>query len=296
MRTAEQAEPKCATQDSERPHVLRASHGRELSPLTWLSVSCLDAPIVAVSWQWLFARSLHAHISNADQIVLFLTAWFIYLGDRIVDSLTVPPHGPASARQRFCLEHRTVMLVAMALIAVTDATCALRAIDRETLLFGAIVGAAIGGYLTTNHMAAFLWRKVPAKEVSIGFLFGLGTVAAIHVGGFGLFSATFLFGALCSLNCLSISVWERPLDIAQARVSFATVLPDFHRLPQFASYVLAAAALLLAPKPVLRPIAFCIASSAVALAILHRTRGISRDERVALADLVLLTPLLFQVA
>ncbi len=80
----EQQKWKCA-EDSARYSARTLAAGK-LSPLMWLSVSCLDAPIVAVTWQWLFARSLHAHIS---------------LADRVTDSFTVPPNGLTSARQRW---------------------------------------------------------------------------------------------------------------------------------------------------------------------------------------------------
>ncbi len=29
-----------------------------LKPWLWLNLVCLDAPIVAITWQWLFARAL----------------------------------------------------------------------------------------------------------------------------------------------------------------------------------------------------------------------------------------------
>jgi len=30
---------------------------RRYSPVIWLSLLCLDAPLVALMWQWLFART-----------------------------------------------------------------------------------------------------------------------------------------------------------------------------------------------------------------------------------------------
>ena len=32
------------------------------SPVVWLNLLCLDAPIVAVSWQWLFAHTFGAQL------------------------------------------------------------------------------------------------------------------------------------------------------------------------------------------------------------------------------------------
>jgi hypothetical protein len=264
-----------------------------VSPLTWLSLGCLDAPIVAVSWQWLFANSLHVHISQAERIALFLTAWFIYLADRVADSFTIRPRRPISVRQRFCLEHRSLMIFLLTLIAIADASVALHALDRHTLVSGAIIGAAIGLYLIVNHLASFVWRMVPFKEVSIGFLFAMGTVTAFHLSGLVFLTATFLFASLCSLNCLSISVWEQSLDLSQGRVSFATTHPRWLRAPQIGSSLLALTGLLLAINHGFRQFAFCISSSAVLLVMLNHAAFLSRDECVALADLVLLTPVAF---
>jgi hypothetical protein len=55
--------------------------GARYSPVVWLNLLCLDAPIVAVTWQWLFARTFGAHLNLSLRVLLFLTAWLIYLAD-----------------------------------------------------------------------------------------------------------------------------------------------------------------------------------------------------------------------
>jgi hypothetical protein len=57
-------------------------------PFVWLNLVCLDAPLVAVAWQWLIASSLHLAVALADSAALFLTAWGIYLADRLADYST----------------------------------------------------------------------------------------------------------------------------------------------------------------------------------------------------------------
>jgi hypothetical protein len=259
-------------------------------------VTCLDAPLVAISWQWLFARTFHARIDLAERAVLFLTAWAIYLLDRIGDSFSSVQSSDVSLRQTFCLQHRGVMILIVALIVPADATYALIALNRETLLCGAIVGALIGCYLAINHCVPALWKTAPVKELSIGFLFALGVVSSTLHGGFAFAAATLLFGTLCALNCLSISVWEMPLDRAQHRVSFATVLPAWRRLPETGCWLLAVTAMAVASTGRLQPLLLCITAAAVLLDLLHRFSGLSRDNRVAMADIVLLTPLVFLAA
>ena len=41
-------------------------------PLIWLSVCCLDAPFVAIAWQWLFADVFSVPLPAANTVALFL--------------------------------------------------------------------------------------------------------------------------------------------------------------------------------------------------------------------------------
>jgi Flp pilus assembly protein TadB len=102
-----------------------------------------------------------------------------------------------------------------------------------------------------------------------------------------------LFAILCSLNCMSIAVWERDLDRAQRKHSIATRCPGIGVPIRIFCIVVAVAALLLAAvASSLLPIAISLSAGAALLAILHFV-AIGNDERTALADLVLLTPLAF---
>ena len=178
------------------------------------------------------------------------------------------------------------------LLAIVDVVVAFTSIDRSTLAVGGAVAIAIATYLGLNHFAGFIWRKWPLKEVLIGILFASGTVGAIHRPEWSFVLPVILFAILCSLNCLSISVWERDLDIAQQRESFATACPRFLWLPRLFCWALATVALLLASITRSTTLLLCIALSAVLLALLYYPGFRSRDDRVALADIVLLTPVL----
>jgi hypothetical protein len=268
------------------------SGAERYSLVTWLSIACLDAPLVAITWQWIFAEMARATISISDRVALFATAWLIYLADRLADSFNIPTGAPESARQRFCARHRKKWVMLILLLTMTDAVVAFTCIDRATLAFGAAIAFAIASYLGLNHFAGFLWRKWPLKEVLIGSLFAGATVVAIHQSVSSLITPVILFAILCSLNCISISVWERDLDIAQRRESFATTCPRFLWLPRVSCWALAASALLLATIAPSTGLLFCIALSAILLALLHHATVRSRDDRVALADIVLLTPTL----
>jgi len=262
-----------------------------LSPLTWLSATCLDAPVVAIAWQWLFASSFGAVVAQPNRVALFLTAWLIYLADRFADCASISAGAPSSARQRFCAKHWLIWIVLMLLLAVIDSIICLTLIDPRTRMVGSAIAGAIAIYLALNHFAGWIWQRLPIKEIIVGFLFASGTVAALNLTRSRFVISAILFGTLCSLNCLSISVWERDLDVAQGKDSFATANPQLYWLPQAACLGLGVLALGIAIPNETRALSLCLTSSAILLAFLNRVSSLPRDGRVALADIVLLTPL-----
>ena len=110
-------------------------------PVTWLSVLCLDAPIVAIAWQWLFARTFGAELNFSLRALLFLTAWLIYLADRFADTIRLPAGAPISLRHRFCREHMIGWWVAIVIAFLIDVSLALRTLDLQMLFLGGALAA-----------------------------------------------------------------------------------------------------------------------------------------------------------
>src|ERR1044071_5754059 len=117
------------------------------SPVVWLSLFCLDAPIVAVSWQWIFAWTFGAHLNLALRALLFFTAWLIYLGDRFADTIKLPAGSPISLRHAFCRAHMAAWWVAVVVIFVVDLFLAVRTLDLQMLLLGGTLAAICVLYL-----------------------------------------------------------------------------------------------------------------------------------------------------
>jgi hypothetical protein len=268
------------------------------APSTWLNLVCLDAPLVSVAWLRLFARTFHAHVDPVNCAALFLTAWLIYLADRLADSYSLQDGGPRSLRHEFCLNHRQIWIGALAVIAATDAYLIYRSIGGETFLAGAVIGTLALIYLVLNHSLGGAWPPLPLKELAIGFLFAAGTLVALFpvfppITDSLVFSGL-AFAWMCTLNCISIAFWERELDETQRKVSFATRYPDLDR---HLGKILIALTLGSGVTAIIyreaAPTFGCLSVSSLLLALLDFCRGkIGRDQRTALADLVLLTPLL----
>ena len=273
---------------------------RIYSPVIWLSILCLDAPLVAVVWQWLFARSFGARLSLSLRVLLFLTAWLIYLGDRFADTIRLPAASPISLRHRFCRKHMVGWWVAIVVIFVADTSLALRALDLQMLLLGGTLATICALYLFVNHSLGGKWPPIPMKEKAIGVLFAAGTTLGV-VGqlpgltiSFGF--AVILFAALCTFNCLCIASWERELDAAQGKTSLLTGWPAGARVLKPFGLTMAASALVFAVVwRFAAPLWLFIAGSALLLVGLNAAADLQRDTRTALADLVLLTPLLVRL-
>ena len=253
---------------------------------------------MSVAWFWLFAGAFHATVDPVNCAALFLTAWLIYLADRLADSYSLPDGGPRSLRHEFCRNHRQIWMGALAVIAATNAYLIGRNIGGETFLAGAVIGTLALLYLVLNHSLGGAWPPLPLKELAIGFLFAAGTLVALFPVFPPITASLALsgiaFGSLCTLNCISIAFWERELDEMQRKVSLATRYPGLGRhLGKFSIALTlgcGAAAIIYRDAA---PILACVSVSSLLLALLNSFPGkIGRDQRTALADLVLLTPLL----
>jgi hypothetical protein len=252
---------------------------------------------VSVTWLWLFGTTFPATVRAVNCAALFLTAWLIYLADRLADSCSLPKDGPRSLRHEFCLRHRPIWIAALTVIAVADAVLIWNRLGPATFLAGAIVGTLALFHLALNYSLGGAWPPLPLKEAAVGSLFAAGTLVALFplsstVTGSFVFSAI-AFGLVCTLNCISIAFWERELDERQRKVSFATRFPGLGRHLWKFSIALALGSWMSAiVRREAAPILGCVGLSALLLAMLDSLAGrIGRDQRVALADLVLLTPL-----
>jgi hypothetical protein len=275
-----------------------ASLAEARSPLVWLNLVCLDAPLVSVTWLWLFARTFHHSLPLGSWIALFLTAWSIYLADRLADTRSLPEDALRSLRHQFCLRHRQIWIGALIVIAMVDLLIIWNFLEVAIFMAGSLVGALALAHLLLNYSLGGAWPPLPLKEVAVGSLFAAGTLVPL----FPLFRpvtniivlAAVIFAALCTLNCLCIAFWERELDEIQGKVSFATQFPTFNRYLERFLFAFAFAAG--ATAVVINEVAPVLASASVSsflLAILsYSGERFSRNQRTALADLVLLTPLL----
>ena len=262
-------------------------------PLLWLSALCLDAPLVALAWQLLFARAFGFRLHLGDLLALVLTAWWIYLTDRLADSLATAPAETLTARVAFCLHHRRAFSVGLVLVGLADAAVIVMLLDRSLIENGALLGGVALVDLFVNSRHDRLWQLLPIKELAVGFLFACGTTLVFLTASprLALFLAVFLFGCVCSLNCLSIAVWEKNLDLGQGKHSYATEHPRWVGLVRIGCLVIAIVSCALGGRAISPLLAAPLATSSALLLLLHFV-DVRDDGRTALADIALLIPAL----
>jgi hypothetical protein len=239
----------------------------------WPNLLSLDAPIIAALWQVFFARCFHADVKLAATILLMLAVWLIYSADRIFDA-----RGESQLpRHEFYRRNWRAVAPVWAAVLGLAAWLACTRLSATLLERGLALTAAVAGYFAVVHLLP--WRKWP-KEMAVAALFAVGASLAAwgHVRSAADVVTVLLFSCLCWINCLAIEKWERRKNgcrvaVAATCVAFAAIL------------------FLLNQRPVLGA---AEAASAVAFVLLDRERDrLSRDALRVLADVALLSPLLF---
>jgi hypothetical protein len=238
---------------------------------------CLDAPIVAVVWQHFLAQTVGLPLRMEGRLALGLTVWLIYLFDRLLDvrgAATLPDSGP----HWFCREHQraAIALAAVALAADSVASFLLR---PAVFWSGVAVVAGVAAYFESFPLrrVAGAWKPLMAAVLFAAgvFLVVWARIEAPEGSAAPLVWPAAAFAALCLANLLLIDAWQhgRPA----ARVGWAAA-------------ALGTTAAAWAPHPWFMAIA--LAAWGLCVLAFGGTRW-PREARRVLADLVLLTPLLW---
>lgn len=254
----------------------------------WPTLLSLDAPVVALAWQELFARGAAAQPLPAERAVLALSVWLVYAADRLADGRRYRPDAPATLRLEAAARWRRPLALAWAAVLALDLGLALAVLPPTSLARGTVVLAAALGYFLTTHRPPRRDRAGPPRELLIGALFAAGTTFALWGAGAVLLVPALLFAVLCALNPALIGLWEADLDAAQGLEPAPARLPGLARWAGPAAWALAATAaaavLLGAPAP-----SAAVVPAALGLGALHAARRpIPLEARRVLADAVLL--------
>jgi hypothetical protein len=238
----------------------------------------LDAPIVAVLWQLLFARSYRVAVPWPATILLAASVWVIYVADRLLDALNTQPR---TLRHLFHRSHFRGFILCLGLCILAALFLLLTKVDAEIRSAGIPMLAAMAGYFALVHAAPQAWQRYWPKELAMAILFALGTCLPVYAespsDGPAMLPALALFAALCWINAVAIDRWERneavqwlvPLALLAGGLALSLSLTGHPWLYRAASLAAASLAWLARPK-----------------------RRIALEKRRVLADAVLAAPAL----
>jgi hypothetical protein len=227
------------------------------------------------------------------------------------------------ARHRFHHRYRSAFSTFIVLSSVALAAL-LHRIDPRSLHLYVLLATLLAGWMLLIHSqpnlvhnsATATVRRLP-KEIAVGIFFPAAVFiptlartaalpAAIHFLGAAanwirptLLPSALLFAAVCMLNCLCLYAWEHPTS----RVETAAPRPQPHwttrwatsRLTYLALLLLAASTIASVSRalPIALPALACSLSTALLFGLNLYRRRLSAIHLRAMADLVLLTPILF---
>jgi hypothetical protein len=220
---------------------------------------------------------------------MFLAVWMLYVADRLLDARSA--NEPLEERHRFHARHSRWFLPGICIAGLTLA-CLLFTLNVEALHLCAFLGTLLAVWLLLVHFSAV---RLP-KELGVGFFVAaavcIPTVARDPAVRLALLAPAICLALTASLNCLFLYAWEHPRDRSHAHATTRWALANLHWLTAASILVCAITAALL--RSALSFAALACASSCALFFVLHRRRAhIARVHLRALADVALLTPLLF---
>jgi hypothetical protein len=266
----------------------------------WLHLLSLDAPLVAVLWQLLFAKALRAHLAPVVTLIMALVIWLIYVADRILDSCRAEEDTAEAWRHRFYRAHRVAFLPAFFMVLLATGWMAYRDLGFRMWRDGLLLAAAVGGYFAVVHVLGGREQRWFPKEIAVAILFGIGTFMPVSVRvqqlHFRFLLPFLLFLLVLWMNTLLIeySEWVTLRGRNADRPHESTILVGKH-LAAFGVGVGVLALCAMASQwfPLARPILLAEGLSALGLGMLGwQWRRISSYAVRVTADAVLLTPLL----
>jgi hypothetical protein len=296
--------PRSAFDTEHRPQLTLVSRTGESiprrSPLALWHLLSLDAPSVAAVWTIAVARAVGLHLPWTAGAAMFIAVWILYAADRLLDARLLDA-GPSPSgqtppdleeRHRFHHRHRRAFLAGITIAACAVAVL-LHSLDTSALRLYALLATLLSAYLVLIHSRADSAHRLP-KELAVGIFFPaavfIPTVARLPQLRLDLLPIALLLAALCSLNCLFLYAWEHPHHRVQAHSS--TLWATRH-LIALTSTVAALSLCCLLFTRLLSSLTACIFASSLLLLVLHNLRQRLQPIHLrALADLVLLTPLI----
>lgn len=284
------------------PHVVPSEQRKPL----WLipNLLSLDAPLVAVAWLYIFAKTWRAdYLPWTAYIALGLVVWVIYVTDRLLDSsMQDGTSGRLEARHHFHRKHAKSFRILAILAGILAMVLVIGSLPMRIF-----ENAGLGIIFVIGFFALAINSSIAPHDVAYGknvmaglaFGFGTGVIAFVYTGfdwwEFVSSRQLICFSVLCVLNISAIDLWEHAGRSSDPEVKASDELALTLPLT-----LLGGSAIFFAAKDhelSTRPFFYAILTGAALLHVLNRTRSrFSMDALRVLADVALLVPFVVFIA
>lgn len=268
----------------------------------WPNLLSLDAPLVAVIWQWLFAVTMRIKLPGEIYVILGLTVWIIYVADRLMDGVRLKKASTITPRHRFYRENALVFLPLLLIGLGVDVWLVVHHVPVGMLRMGVLMSFFVIAYFMFRFVLSRRPQSGAPREILCGFIFAIGTVVSVYFYGGDVNEALFrtfhpaLLAILFSANCVAIAYWEAKVDLANGDGSLANTVPASGRdLPVWLGILVVATGVLLAmgyPGDAWGIYLAILLSALGLLGLKLNDHRLSANALRVLADAVLLTPLI----
>ena len=176
----------------------------------WPNLLALDAALIALAWQVVFAHALGLQINATVQIVLGLSVWLTYMADRLFDVAKRPVEQLHALRHRFAKQHARTLWTLWSGTLLLNIGIALSGLSIEELRNGFILLALCLLYTALNQA---LSRRFFPKEICVALIY-TGGVIVFLLPNIALWKPSATLALLCLINCLMIGSKEKHIDKA----------------------------------------------------------------------------------
>jgi len=183
-----------------------SSRGISRQLYNWLSV---DAALIAVAWQWGFARAWERPLNPVAPVILACSVWLTYMADRLYDVRGRSQEELLSARHQFTQRHTKILWRLWWCVLGIDIAIAFLYLEHWELTNGFYLLAACLIYTGANQL---LSKRFFPKELCVAGIYVAGV--AIFLPGPIHWPSYSLLAAICLFNCLSIGRKETRMDRA----------------------------------------------------------------------------------
>ena len=192
--------------------------------LQWSNTLAIDAVLIALCWQAVFA-SIFGQTLNVPAIsVLGLSIWLTYCADRLLDVRKRPLEQLHSIRHRFAKRHAKTLWKTWGSVLAINLSIAFAGLTMNQLRNGTVLLSVCLLYTVLNQK---LSDRFFPKELCVAVIYAAGVVIFLLPAP-DIWLPCGILMLLCLINCLIISAREQQIDAA---MQVRSIAQSMTRLP-----------------------------------------------------------------